>query len=625
MADIFLSYSRKDRGVAALLAGILPKYGWTLYWDRQLLAGEVFDDVLEREITAARCVVVLWSANSIASQWVRSEADEGASRNVMVSVRIEDVKVPLAFRRIQAADLIGWSGDPNDERVTDLVQAIAVLLSAHAEPAAMGAAAAASAGSVGGAAPAVSLPPAWPEGPPSEKWFGELKRELAEYVGPVASVVINRALVKSRNVQDLLQRISVEIPNEHDRDEFMRLRRSAARNPASRERETAAPPAFDASNSHHATEDETPEAVSAAIDGRHNGAASVPEGEFVPRGGSERAPSTATGSTRQTKLLWVAAAAAIVIAGAVWLMRGLPSRPSPIEFRVSPAELQWKIGKSDTTLASQIQVEGGPFAFEANSANTWIEVQPNRGTAPATVLVALRGNPVGIESKDGEVVIRRAGPGGEAKTIPVHLRVEAGSPTLTISPTALSLSSRDPVLHLNVTSASGPQIFSVRATKGEQWLTVMPVAGVTPAVLNVSYHNPPGVGLAVGSYAGELLCQSTNGQMVIPVSLTIQNAIAKTAAPVRMDAKAMDAVLIHKVVPAYPQLARAARVQGPVEFTAVIGKDGSIERLQLVRGHPLLVKAAEEAVEQFRYKPTLVKGEPVEVTTSIIINFVLTR
>ena len=85
----------------------------------------------------------------------------------------------------------------------------------------------------------------------------------------------------------------------------------------------------------------------------------------------------------------------------------------------------------------------------------------------------------------------------------------------------------------------------------------------------------------------------------------------------------MDGLLIHKVVPVYPPVARTARVQGLVEFTAVIGKDGSIQSLLLVRGHPLLVKAAEDAVKQFRYKPTLLKGQPVEVTTNIVVNFTL--
>ncbi len=82
--------------------------------------------------------------------------------------------------------------------------------------------------------------------------------------------------------------------------------------------------------------------------------------------------------------------------------------------------------------------------------------------------------------------------------------------------------------------------------------------------------------------------------------------------------------LIHKVQPAYPEMAKQVRVQGVVEFTAIIGKTGSIEHLQLVRGHPLLVNAAEEAILQWKYKPTLLNGEAVEVITDIVVNFTLT-
>jgi protein TonB len=101
----------------------------------------------------------------------------------------------------------------------------------------------------------------------------------------------------------------------------------------------------------------------------------------------------------------------------------------------------------------------------------------------------------------------------------------------------------------------------------------------------------------------------------------VRNAAA--AAPLQVDSRVMDGLLIQKVVPVYPEVARSARVQGPVEFTAVIGKDGSIQSLLLVRGHPLLVKAAEDAVKQFRYKPTLLKGQSAEVTTHIVVNFTL--
>jgi protein TonB len=66
-------------------------------------------------------------------------------------------------------------------------------------------------------------------------------------------------------------------------------------------------------------------------------------------------------------------------------------------------------------------------------------------------------------------------------------------------------------------------------------------------------------------------------------------------------------------------------VQGTVKFTATISKDGNIENLQLVSGHPLLVNAAKEAVLQWKYKPTLLNGEPVEVITEIIVNFTLSQ
>jgi protein TonB len=77
------------------------------------------------------------------------------------------------------------------------------------------------------------------------------------------------------------------------------------------------------------------------------------------------------------------------------------------------------------------------------------------------------------------------------------------------------------------------------------------------------------------------------------------------------------------VQPVYPALAISTRVQGIVEFTAVISKQGTIEHLQLVRGHPMLVNAAQEAILQWRYKPTLLNGQPVEVITDIVVNFKL--
>ena len=75
----------------------------------------------------------------------------------------------------------------------------------------------------------------------------------------------------------------------------------------------------------------------------------------------------------------------------------------------------------------------------------------------------------------------------------------------------------------------------------------------------------------------------------------------------------------------YPPLAKAARVQGTVKFEAKISKEGTIEDLKVVSGPPLLIQAALDAVKQWLYKPTLLNGEPVEVLTTIDVNFTLSQ
>jgi periplasmic protein TonB len=81
--------------------------------------------------------------------------------------------------------------------------------------------------------------------------------------------------------------------------------------------------------------------------------------------------------------------------------------------------------------------------------------------------------------------------------------------------------------------------------------------------------------------------------------------------------------LIRRVDPAYPQLAKSARVQGPVVLAALISKAGTIEDLRVVSGHPMLVKAAIDAVSQWHYRPYILNGDAVEVDTQITVNFTL--
>jgi protein TonB len=109
------------------------------------------------------------------------------------------------------------------------------------------------------------------------------------------------------------------------------------------------------------------------------------------------------------------------------------------------------------------------------------------------------------------------------------------------------------------------------------------------------------------------------------VPVLAKTAVPPPAAPQKAHAAPVVAGgnLIHDVKPQYPPQARQARIEGTVVLLAVIGKDGSVRDVQVKSGSPLLAQAAIEAVKQWRYKPYLLNGQPVEVDTQITINFTL--
>jgi len=112
-----------------MLAHMLESLGWSVWWDRRIPAGKRFAKVIEEQLDASRSVVVVWSKLSIHSDWVNTEASEGLRRDALIPVLIDAVTIPLEFRRVQAADLIQWQGDQQDDQWQLLVDDLASVLS----------------------------------------------------------------------------------------------------------------------------------------------------------------------------------------------------------------------------------------------------------------------------------------------------------------------------------------------------------------------------------------------------------------------------------------------------------------------------------------------------------------
>ncbi len=389
MADIFVSYASNDRARVKPLVAALEQQGWSVWWDRTILAGKSWDEVIEAALANARCVVLIWTQESVHSEWVRTEAEEARRRGILIPVLLDDVQLPLAFRRVQAANLTDWRG---------------------------------------------SLPCAG---------FEDLARAISDVLSQSGS----------------------------------------------------APPAL---------------AISSL------GAAKPVEVDAPSFGVKADGPPSRSSSFKPGVIAGGAIALALIAGLAGYFARGKPqAAPSP------PASTSAGTSSADPTQTSPTQ----------SSPPDASPVQPAAGV-----------------SQPGEQPHKRP----DRRSKPDS---EPAAPT------------EQPV---NLT---------------DQEKALAPAAA------------PP------------------------------EAEATKTAKPqrIRVGGNVEQANLIRKVTPTYPQLAKQARVQGVVRFTAIIGKDGTVQNLQLVSGHPLLVDAAKDAVSQWQYKPTLLEGQPVEVVTEIDVNFTLTQ
>jgi tetratricopeptide (TPR) repeat protein len=129
MSKIFISYARGDQGVTDLLAKALSDQGWSVWWDREIRTGTTWARAIEQQMDAADCVIVLWSKNSVDSDWVRIEAAEGLKRKILIPITIdEQVAPPLQFRQLQTVSLVGWKGNSASPQFKLLVRDIKPLI-----------------------------------------------------------------------------------------------------------------------------------------------------------------------------------------------------------------------------------------------------------------------------------------------------------------------------------------------------------------------------------------------------------------------------------------------------------------------------------------------------------------
>ena len=119
--DVFVSYARKNRPVAEQLAEGLSASGLQVWWDSELSAGSEFASVIETKLQGAAVVIVLWSADSVRSAFVRDESSRALKHDKLLPVRIEEIELPLGFGQLHTLDLLDWDGDADDEAFEKLL------------------------------------------------------------------------------------------------------------------------------------------------------------------------------------------------------------------------------------------------------------------------------------------------------------------------------------------------------------------------------------------------------------------------------------------------------------------------------------------------------------------------
>ena len=133
MADVFVSYSRADRERVGTVSRCLEEGGRSLWWDKQLASGEDYSQVIERELDAARCVVVAWSGTARESLWVRAEANAALDQGKLVQINLDRARLPLPFTMLHFLDFSSWGGSREQAPWPHLEQEVAGQLGGEVE------------------------------------------------------------------------------------------------------------------------------------------------------------------------------------------------------------------------------------------------------------------------------------------------------------------------------------------------------------------------------------------------------------------------------------------------------------------------------------------------------------
>lgn len=125
MADVFISYKKEERALTEMLESAFAAHQLSVWWDRSLAGGDAFRTTIETELGKAGAVVVIWSPLAVTSNFILDEASEAAGHKKLVPVCFTPgFRPPMGFREIQSHDLVGWTGDPKDPRILQLVDQI---------------------------------------------------------------------------------------------------------------------------------------------------------------------------------------------------------------------------------------------------------------------------------------------------------------------------------------------------------------------------------------------------------------------------------------------------------------------------------------------------------------------